>query len=265
MPKSLERGMLLKNEGEGTIEKVPAGTWIEMKPGMEIEYRGTKANWENPTEERDRMSYNTNNGVVVCVDGKGQVRFSTDTSEHIQALEMAGYKKSNLLVPFSNGEVPVDPALREQWGKMREVARELAVRETTKAHIECFREEAKKKQLKEVAGDWLIADGIEATFHGEKLGTMSNTDGYNMDADRLEKVGVYGCNNGVVGFVDDEGRMRIAPETDESVKALEDAGYKRGHVLVPFSSGEKISDPTVRSRWEKMQEIAMKERDRFAL
>lgn len=90
----------------------------------------------------------------------------------------------------------------------------------------------------------------------EKSTVDRNTDGYNMAVGRLEKVGFYNSNNGVIAFVDGEGHMRVAPATSDRSQALEEAGYKRGGIWVPFSNGELPTDPALREQWEKMREEA---------
>lgn len=77
-----------------------------------------------------------------------------------------------------------------------------------------------------------------------------------MAVGRLEKVGTYDSNNGVIAFIDGEGRMRVAPATSDRYRALEEAGYRRGGIWVPFSNGEMPTDPALREQWEKMREEA---------
>jgi len=246
-----------KEHGEAEIEKFSSEKWVEMSSGMEIDYFGRKEQLQTTTDEKDRMSYDSNNGVIAFVDGEGRMRVAPATSDRFRALEEAGYKRGGIWVPFSNGELPTDPALREQWEKMREEAHEQNRKETTESHLNYYRAEAEKKQVKEVAGEWLTVDGVETEWMGtEKSAVDRNTDGYNMAVGRLEKVGAYDSNNGVIAFVDGEGRMRVAPATSDRFRALEEAGYKRGGIWVPFSNGELPTDPALREQWEKMREEA---------
>lgn len=52
----------------------------------------------------------------------------------------------------------------------------------------------------------------------------------------------YCGNNGVLAFVDGNGKYHAAPSRDDLVAALEGEGYQKNTLFVPFSNGEKPVD-----------------------
>jgi len=252
----------LEERQEPEVEKFPAEKWIDISEGMEIDDSyGEKQRLQIPYDERSKMTYDSNNGVIAFVDGEGRMRVAPATSDRYSALEEAGYSRGGIGVPFSNGDMPTDPTLRRQWEEMRETAREQNLKERIESHLGYFKAEAEKKQIKqEVAGEWLTVDGVEIEMMGTKSIIERNTDGYNMAVGRLEQVGTYDSNNGVIAFVDGEGRMRVAPATSDRYSALRAAGYRRGGIGVPFSNGDMPTDPALCGQWEKMRDEARQDR-----
>lgn len=111
-----------KTEKENT-EKFPDGKWIEISSEMEVERAGKK--WQVETiisSEEDKMIYDTNNGVVAFIDGKGKMWVAPATPDRLEALKEQGYTEGGIDVPLSNGELPVNPVMREQWLRMMEEA-----------------------------------------------------------------------------------------------------------------------------------------------
>lgn len=62
-------------------------------------------------------TYDTNNGVCIflCSDGKTYITKNWDL---VNALKTAGYRRKKQIVPLSDGEVLVDPALKMRWAAM---------------------------------------------------------------------------------------------------------------------------------------------------
>jgi hypothetical protein len=57
----------------------------------------------------------------------------------------------------------------------------------------------------------------------------------------------------VIGFVDDQGRMRVAPYTPERLRALVDRNYQPNEKMyVVFSRGEKPVDLAAREFWQEL-------------
>jgi len=229
--------------------------WITMAPGMEIDQFGKTEQWQPVTDEECKMTYASNNGVMAFVDGAGRESVAPYTSDRIQALKDAGYKEGSFWVPLSNSEEPTNPELRNQWLKMREEGWEQNRKEAMERHLELYRAEAEKKGIKEVTGEWFVADGVEAEhITNGKMTFDKNTDGYSMGVGRLESVGCYASNNGVMAFVDGAGRESVAPYTSDRIQALKDAGYKEGSFWVPLSNSEEPTNPELRNQWLKMRE-----------
>ena len=59
--------------------------------------------------------YNTNNGIVVFVYCDGETYIARASREIMDALNLAGYKKSEMYVPMSNNETIDDRKLQSQW------------------------------------------------------------------------------------------------------------------------------------------------------
>lgn len=62
--------------------------------------------------------YCTNNGVLVFVHTDGRT-FATRNLKILEELEKNGYRESELLVPFSRGEMIKDPFLRNRWENLK--------------------------------------------------------------------------------------------------------------------------------------------------
>lgn len=81
---------------------------------------------------------------------------------------------------------------------------------------------------------------------------------------RLNSVGNYAINNGVIAFVDGRGDVFAAPATEQLVHELEEAGYATGFVSVPMSNGERFVNDGVQADWEAMQAAADEQQQKVA-
>lgn len=220
---------------------------------------GVKYAWGSETEEaiasntdgrviKERLkqmgTYDVNNGTVAFIDDEGRINVGHATEENFGVLEKHGYIRGSFWVPFSNGEVPVDIKLRQQYFEMRQKGIEANKQRNIREHIRIYSEIAEKKGVKPVEGGmWMMVDGIEYRGWGNEAGRVDvNTDGYNMAIRRVDQVGTYDSNNGRVAFVDHQGGMWVGASTRENWEALTQAGYKRGSIWVPFSNGEVPAD-----------------------
>ena len=62
--------------------------------------------------------FTQNNGVIAYVH-EGELYVTPYCREAVRALKEAGLTKTgNLFVPFSNGDVPQSPVVREKWDKL---------------------------------------------------------------------------------------------------------------------------------------------------
>lgn len=231
---------------------------------------GVEYQWYGDTKEKvssagdqgavaDRLkqvgTYDYNNGTIAFVDQNGRLQIGHGTLANMEALDRAGYRRGGIWVPFSNGEVPTDPVLRQRYIELREKGREANKRETTERHLKVYQEIAENKGIKEVEGGlFMMVDGIEyrRSFGNETAKVDVNTDGYNMPIRRVDQVGTFCSNNGRIAFVDGQGRMWVGAATQENFDAIKQAGYDRGGIWVPFSNGEY---PTDRTTYEKLRDV----------
>lgn len=107
-------------------------------------------------------------------------------------------------------------------------------------------------------GEWFVADGIAINpkSSGIKIAPYLTAlpIGSAIPKNRLQQVGTYNQSNGLVGFIDGTGRLRVSPYTAERLRALVDRGYEFDENLyVVFSSNEKPADPSQSQAWGKLR------------
>ena len=153
------------------------------------------------------------------------------------------------------------------WTRLVEQGREESNKEKMDGDLAAFQAEAEKKGIKPLTispNDWLMVDGIEThSSQGGPEGTKEmvpkNTDGYNIAGQgRLEAVGTYNVNNGVISFVDETGQLYVGPNSEYGMakrqQMLKDAGYtQNGNLGVWLSNGELPTDPNIRLKWEAIK------------
>lgn len=242
------------------IKPLEGGEWLVVDGAEYQGYGDTRgkipsANQQNNLASRlDQVgTYDSNNGTIALVDEQGKLQIGHGTAVNVEVLDKAGYQRSGMWVPFSNGEMPMDPTLRQKYVELREKGREEAKRETTERHLAVYKEVAEKKGIQEVEGGlWMMVDGVEYRQYGPEADKVEvNTDGYNMLIRRVDQVGTYDSNNGRISFVDGQGRLWVGASTKENYEAITKAGYDRGGIWVPFSNGEQ---PTDREVYEKLRD-----------
>lgn len=121
--------------------------------------------------------------------------------------------------------------------------------------VEQYQSKAQELKIKPVqSGEWIATDGVDYIQWGdEKRQFASNTDEQTFPT-RLNQVGTYDSNNSTLAFVDEKGVMHAGHSTDENFQALEQAGYRRGGIWVPFSNGEVPTDPELRKQYTELRE-----------
>jgi len=246
---------------ERGIRPINGGEWLNVD--------GVETIWHEDTRERipanndpnvlstrlDRVGrYDYNNGTLAFVDGEGHLRIGHGTSVNVNALEEAGYRRGGMFVPFSNGEVPTDPRIREHYTELRERGHELSKKEIKERHLKVYKDVAERKKIKPLNGGlWMMVDGIEYRRYSPEAERVDvNTDGYNMAIGRIDQVGTYDSNNGSLAYVDEQGRLWVGASTAENFAVLGNAGYHRGGIWVPFTNGEMPMD---RSTYERLRDI----------
>jgi hypothetical protein len=80
---------------------------------------------------------------------------------------------------------------------------------------------------------------------------------------RMESLGTYNTNNGMLAVIDHRGFVQVAPVTDKVLDMLEEGGYRRNSALgVPLSNGERLIKPFEAKRFKTMLTEAGLEWDR---
>jgi len=94
---------------------------LELPDGMEVvhfdDLDGKKSPMIHSKSEEIQKTFSQNNSRVLFIDENSVYRVAPSSPERMEALEKAGYKDSGgaYHVPFSSGELPSDPSLREKW------------------------------------------------------------------------------------------------------------------------------------------------------
>lgn len=254
--KSKERGLkedpLLKEyqkqAKERGVEELKNGDWMAVD-GMTYSRWGfdqaTYLKNTSPAAKRKRMdqlgTYSVMNGLIATVDSQGAMRIGLATQENLAALKSAHFTEGKFPVPFALGEQPVDEAQKKDLAELRQRGKEAILQEVRERHIAIFEEKAQQKGIRAVDGGvWMDADGITYETLSKTQSTIErNTDGYNINMRRIDQVGTYDANNGMLACVDERGVLRVGKMTEENVKALQNAGYRHDSLFVPFSNGER--------------------------
>lgn len=94
--------------------------WLDLSGGVSIQIAGGESAKQLDLSAMPKFpkTFDTNNGVVVFVDGGQKIYVGPQTEERMRALEEEGYRKASIGVPFSNGEVPSHPEVAERWRKL---------------------------------------------------------------------------------------------------------------------------------------------------
>ena len=252
----IESGEIQKSR----TEALDPDKWIDVD-GKELTGVGGGENYTvEAADDKKRMGYDTNNGVLAYVDRDGRMRVAPGTQDRLDALARSGYKHKGFGVPLSNQERFTDPQLQERWEQMRTAADDQDTKERAERSLEAYRRVAEEKGIKPLEGDleWLDLDGKELTGvgGGENYTVEPNTDRGRTPDGRLKSVGTFDSNNNTLAYVDGEGHMHAGPSSSDRYNALLAAGYEHGSFGVPLSNGEHPTDPQLRERWEQMRDGA---------
>lgn len=180
------------------------------------------------------INFFNNKKFISFVDEKGNLYVAPFTKSRRKKLEDAGYKKGNLFVPFSSGEIPLDKEVRKKLLKMSSRASQINSKDFEKKKLEKYSKIAKEKGIsgKKISGIWLSADG---PTDGIKFKTLKNKslvagDDWN-NIDRSHLIGYYFKNRGIIVFMDEKGKSWMGPDSPKSIESLEKVGYKRLYVV----------------------------------
>ncbi|MBU1000140.1 hypothetical protein KKE78_01940 [Patescibacteria group bacterium] len=139
-----------------------------------------------------------------------------------------------------------------------------------------YQKQAETRRIKDLknlqGGVWLCVDGIPYTWLALKgrlctpfakrvsVDTAASEDvdptGASLEDHSLREgvVGRYDINNGLVSFVAETGELFIGKDTPDNIRYLEQAGYKRGDLYVPFSNGEEPIDEAIKQQLVEITE-----------
>ena len=195
--------------------------------------------------------YATNNSTV-CFISDGEIWVTPSTLMVIRSLSEAGFTERYFYVPFSNGDYP--KAEQEKWYNLMKIANHLHKREFEDV-CEAFCDKHGIGSL----GDDIIKNCFEMPAEGVMVKHHSFDDCYYpilnsdcLDCMAVDKIGKFCCNNGIVVFVYRNGKTYVK-KGYKIVKKLEEAGYKKTGIFVPFSNGEQILDPFQEYLWESIK------------
>ena len=194
--------------------------------------------------------YAVNAGVVCFVD-EHEVHVTPWTREVITILSDAGFREKDFFVPFSNREYPKHD--KYKWEYLRALADESYYLDYERESIE-----------------WCNANGIgelsektmERCFRIPRNGVPVKHPKYVniyhpicnefcMDRSVTDKLGRFCTNNGMVVFIYRDGHTYVV-NGYWIIKELHHAGYKKSGLFVPFSNGEKITDPELAAEWRRV-------------
>ncbi|PIN93202.1 hypothetical protein COU54_04000 [Candidatus Pacearchaeota archaeon CG10_big_fil_rev_8_21_14_0_10_31_24] len=116
---------------------------------------------------------------------------------------------------------------------------------------------------------WLLIDGLEIkpfalrkarNYIHEKPGCTRREEVNYLEIDlhtntnvrdRLELVGQYCMNNGILAFVDERGNLYAAPFDEDRINSLKKANYLEGDFPVPLSNWDSPANPIEAGKFAK--------------
>ena len=206
--------------------------------------------------ENDKMTYCQNNGRLAFVDENGDFYVTPYCLEVRAALNEADYKKRDLYVPFSNGDYPYDINSRAQWDILSNGAIQAFKKFQRDERIARFKMEAEKRKIQELPQDLydmcieIPKEGMDVKYFWKE--EPSHLNGLE-DSQAIEWMGSYSINNGILTFVDGEGRWFVTPSAREAAHILDECGYKNEGMnhYVPFSNGDEPAVYPQSIKWKE--------------
>ena len=196
--------------------------------------------------------YAMNNGIV-CFVSDNVVYVTPYTREAQEALRVAGMGRADFCVPFSNSDYPKYE--KAKWRRLRELA--------TESYYCDYEVDAAEWCDKYGIGE-LSKETMERCFRIPRSGVaishpdMSDIiypacrDERCVDCIVTEKLGLYCTNNSRVVFIYRDGHTYVTKGYG-IIDELRRAGYARGELFVPFSNGERITDPCLAAQWDAIK------------
>lgn len=192
------------------------------------------------------------NNSTVCIVDRNKVFVAPYTRKLLRDLQHEGFSQKEFHVPFSNGDYP--KGMEAIWGAMRLKAKQAEIEDFK---MDCL-EYSNKHQIGELDAETLLncfeipAKGVRVKrlyFENWYFPILDNT--ISLDQERSRKLGRFCANNGKVVFVYCDGKTYVA-KGYKIIDELHKAGYTDTGMFVPFSNGEEILDPVLKSRWDSL-------------
>ncbi len=158
--------------------------------------------------------------------------------------------------------------LKDLIGKEKDALLPDHLKETLNEFLGKFLERGAKPG--KVPGHWIKVDGekVRRAFSEDVEQIASNIDNFNStvsvpNSDRLDRVGLYGYNGGVLAYVNEFGEMFVGLDTEKNREGLEKHGYIRDRdfseknpdenvlIWVPVKPIDEFKDPEKQKLWEK--------------
>lgn len=199
-------------------------------------------------------TYNINNGVIACY--MQNVLYVIPYFKEIdKLLEAEGFEHSDMFVPFSNREYPIES--KEKWEAMIAEAREL---QKESYHKECLEyatmlgispidQELLDKKCMVIPEEGILVNHPDKETE-RKFPVVC---GYCCDNMTLEYLGRYFVNikNGVITFVNADG-MQYITKSEEVHRQLFEKGYRFSQFEEIFKENEEPAEDEVTKRWNKL-------------
>ena len=197
--------------------------------------------------------YAANNSTMIVVASGSEILVTPYMRDKEEFLKGEGFYKKDFYVPFSNGEYPKKE--KEKWKSLCREAEESRAVEFTRDSISY----CEKNHIGKLSED-IINKCFEMPSTGVQVRNVYYEDRYypvinSKYLDRIDLLGCFCYNNGKVIFVYRNGKTYVA-KGYKLIEKLEEAGYTKSGMFVPFSNGEEILDPFLKRKWESIPKIS---------
>lgn len=223
-----------------------------------------------PDTEKDRLwkpgVMDSNNGLVAAHDRNRPVVYILEGQDY-GVFKSEGYESGSANVPLTGGD-------QRGWFKGSH-ARDLA-----KLHINASARRAgvKGREVKHTyngkeydlvtmdpfdKGDFIDMSNVVEMSGGQERVNRDLVEQYasgELHRNPDELVGKMCSNNNMLAWVTPEGKVQIAPYSEERVSRLQELGYKRGEFFVPHSNGEQFKNTEDEQKFAEITFADMKRR-----
>lgn len=194
--------------------------------------------------------YAVNNSTVSFVEGN-EMYVIPYTREVMNVLANANFHQDYFYVPFSNWDYPKADSYK--WFALLEGAR----RSYHQDFLDDCADYCDAHGIKEISSDTL-KNSFQMPIKGVHVKhpyyeTICYPEITNdcLDCIAVDKIGTFTYNNGRVVFVYRDGQTYVT-KGYKVIDELRQAGFREGNLFVPFSNGEEIQDPALKSQWDSI-------------